>query len=178
MRVALLSAGPSLQASYGPVDPKLHKLRIGVNTAVNLYKCEWWACADSHRFIDIHNAGVIGKPQAFCIDAQRDRTICFEPDIAKKYKITGWDEVFAEVGASTSWMSNTAPAALILAKWLGATEIDCYGVDMAGHLDTTGKIDDSTHYRNEQRWNMERQIWTLIVQWLAERGTKVTRHGV
>ena len=173
MRAALLSAGPSLQHSFDPAA--LYDLRIGVNTAVQFHKCDWWVCADSHRWIEIEAAGVKGKPKVFAIDTQRDRTICFAPDKAKKFKFTGWDEVFEATGASTSWMSNSAPAALILAHWLGAKEIDCYGVDMAGHLDATGIVDDSTRHRNETRWSLERGIWTLMVDWLAQRGTKVTR---
>lgn len=176
MRVALLSAGPSLRKSYDPAAH--HDLRIGVNTAVEFYPCDWWACADSHRWIDIAKRGVVGHPKVYAIDAQRDRTQGLEPKLFSKFDWTGWDEVFDAVGASRKWMNNTAPAALILAAWLGATEVECFGVDMAGDMDATGRRDDATHYRNEQRWQLERGIWTLIVQWLFERGTKVKRHGV
>lgn len=176
MRVALLSAGPSLHKSYDPAVPYDH--RIGVNTAVQFYPCDWWACADSHRWIEIFDAGVIGKPRVFQIDAQRDRTQCFEFAKFEQYQWTGWDEVFEAVGANPLWMSNTGPAALVLAAWLGATEIHCFGVDMAGHLDVTEVIDDSTRHRNPPRWEKERKAWDEIVAWLTDRGVKVYRNGI
>lgn len=174
MRAALLSAGPSLVRTYDP-DAK-YDLRIGVNTAVQKFACDWWSVADGHRFIEIDGDGtVIGKPDVWMIDAQHLHVQCYAADRYKAYRFHGWDATFDEVGASRSWANASAPCALILARSLGATEVDCYGVDMAGGLDVSGKIDGSTHYRNEKRWELERGLWHLIVEWLQNRGTTVRR---
>jgi hypothetical protein len=172
MKVALLSAGPSLRKSFDPAVP--YKLRIGVNTAVQFHKCDWWVCADSHRVEEIESK-VIGKPKLFMVDGQRDQ---MDGDCRKRWKITGWREVTAEIGASMSWLNNSGPAALLLAKWLGATHVDCYGVDMAGGLDATMEQTPSSKYRNDQRWALEKSFWHLISQWVSERGMTVNRIGV
>jgi len=182
MKVALLSAGPSLQASYGPAVHD-HDLTIGVNTAVQFFPCDWWACADRHRFVEIDKYGVktIGKkkklPKLFMIDAQLHDARCYEANQIDRYDVTGWNDVYEATGASKAWADRTATSALILAKHLGATELDVFGVDMDGHLDCTREITDSTKYREPTRWLLERQMWTLIRGWIEARGVKVSIHA-
>lgn len=176
MNVALLSAGPSLSSSYGPADQAAFDIRIGVNTAVTLFPCDWWVCADTHRFVQIVNGEEgdrkpIGKPRLAMIDGQIHNAQAMHADLINQWQVTGWDQVFRESGADKSRANNSGPAGLVLAKWLGATSIDCFGVDMVGNTDAVGR---PCKYRVDGRWIKEREDWQAFVKWL---GIPVTIHG-
>ena len=81
------------------------------------------------------------------------------------------------------WTTYSSTAALMLAGELGATRIDCYGVDMgeSGRGSTTHNWDGSaepTADRTESRWERERRAWSALADILAGRGVEVVRHTV
>ncbi|QNN23523.1 hypothetical protein HED60_14980 [Planctomycetales bacterium ZRK34] len=177
MRVALLSAGPSLRGSFAPVaaamdlpGPRKHHapgarpydLVIGVNTAVEYFACDWWSCADAHRFEEI-KPNCIRRPSLFMLAPERDKLMRRCPEQLAEHDVVGWDEIFAKVDADPKWQNWSAPSALVLARHLGARSIDCYGVDLVGGVDCTGK---ACCHRNPGRWEREAELWQTIVNWL------------
>jgi hypothetical protein len=64
-----------------------------------------------------------------------------------------------------SWMVFSSTAALVLAKHLGATEIQCFGIYT---------INNPTPIAGEDaRWIAERRIWNQVVNWLDVPVVKV-----
>ena len=169
MRVALLSAGPSLSSSFHP-DAAPHDVRIGVNTAASLFACDWWSCADQHRFAEIEP---VGTPRLFTIDAEYHKMQSRNGDKVAKFEVQGWKSVFADVSAPSIWQNFSATSALVLARWLGATHLDVYGVDMTGVTCCAGET--MAPQRKQSRWERERDLWAEIVNWLP---FPVVRHGV
>lgn len=170
MRIALLSAGPSLLAAADPGADC--QIRIGVNTAASLHACDWWSCADAHRIEEIDP---IGSPRLFTMGPEYDKALARCSDKAKRFEVLLWDQVFHETGASPKWQNWSATSALVLGKWLGATAIDCYGVDMAGVTCCAGGV--MAPERRPQRWERERALWRTIVKWLSKQGTQVIIHA-
>mgnify|MGYP001211625051 CR=1 FL=1 len=54
MRIALLSAGPSLNR-FDESEP--YDLRIAVNTAAARHRCDWWSVGDHRPYLDIDALG-------------------------------------------------------------------------------------------------------------------------
>ncbi|MFI4862426.1 MAG: hypothetical protein ACIAXF_17305, partial [Phycisphaerales bacterium JB063] len=55
MKIALLSAGPSLRQTFNP-DAKFD-LRVGVNRAAGAFHCDWWSCGDGQTFLEHEPVG-------------------------------------------------------------------------------------------------------------------------
>lgn len=169
MRAVLLSAGPRSLGLYPGAEA--FDMVVAVNTAATLHRCDWWACADHDRFEYIEP---LNEAPLLMMDGERDKCLarCAEK-IGRHPRVLGFTQLEAETSPPPSCMSNTAPAALVLLKWLGAASIDVYGADMAGETDCTGT---KTQHRNPARWTKELAAWTAIAHWLAEEGITVRRH--
>lgn len=172
MKVALLSAGPSLTESYGE-NASPYDLVIGVNTAAALFDCDWWSVGDADRFEEITP---IGKPKVFMIGAERDKVLR-SPHAARLegVEVEEWQTAMDETGitgvklACPNW---SATAALIFCRFLGVKAIDVFGVDLHGKADITGK---ETVWRCSSRWDRERVEWAFLVKWLTDAGIEVER---
>lgn len=175
MRAVLLSAGPITLGRFDPEQPGRCGLRIGVNTAATKYACDWWVCADQDRFATITP---LGTPALFTMTPERDKMRTFNQDkLAIHPRVATFDEArcdleAAGVGPPPGSMRWSCPSALILARWLGVSELFCYGVDMDGDCDCTGQ---STIHRNPKRWSEEKAVWDKLVVWGLHLGMTVTR---
>lgn len=171
MRTALLSAGPSLVKSYDASQP--YDLVVGVNTAAALYDCDWWSVADAHRFYEITPKN---NPSVFTIGPERDKILASDQAARlKSTNVTDWNTVKESVGliGTKVPMPNwSCTSALMLCKYLGATSVDVYGVDLSGERDVTG---EKTHHRNADRWKKELVEWDWLVEWMREAGVEVER---
>ena len=172
MKIAILSAGPSLIESYGG-NASPYDLILGVNTAAAMFECDWWSVGDADRFEEITP---IGNPDVFMIGAERDKV--YRSTLASRLdgvKVEEWQTAMDATGitgvrlACPNW---SATAALIFAKHLGATSIDVYGADMQGAADVTGK---ETVWRCSSRWDRERVEWAFLVKWLTDAGIEFNR---
>lgn len=170
MRVALLSAGPSLEHFDRTIRSECFSARIGVNTAAAKYPVDYWSVADQDRFAEIHP---IGFPAVFTMGPERDKMMAQNPHRIARHRVLVWKDIGRDVHAPNDGWRWSCTSALILARWLGATEIDCYGVDMTGAADVTGQ---TTIYRNPERWAEEQVLWAKLVRWLRAGGTVVRRH--
>lgn len=167
MKAALLCPGPSL-AEYRHGD---HAIIAGVNRAVSVAPCDFWVLLDDRPF---HSAAPIGEP---CIvtSGAIHRRLCRKQLIQATRPFIDRSQLVVE--SDMPWGRFSSTNALILLENLGATSIDCFGVDMAGTLDwdSFGHAQDK---RDEKRWNEEAGLWKNMTDYLASRGCEVTRMGV
>lgn len=166
MHVALVSCGPSAAA----FDPQRHPGPVvAVSKAARLFASDIWVCLDWPVFVRVADT-VQGFPRLYTLNATLNtirRRHC--PWAASACVV---DALACPVARFSLY---TGPAALVVAyAVLGATRIDCYGVDMEGTGDVTG---DPGEDRSETRWAKERAIWDGVTGWLASLGCDVVRHS-
>lgn len=178
MRVALLSNGPSLRAAWAARKGRFD-VTIGVNRAVSVFPCDYWAAGDWQCLVPGHEAYTvpIGKPKLYTMDSSNDHLAQHHPQALDNLGLVlRWWEVGIPLVPPDGWSTYTSPAALVLATHLGATVVEAFGVDMAGTSDCRG-IENGAG-RDLGRWMAERTIWDSCVQWLQSRGCRVIRHVV
>lgn len=167
MKAALLCPGPSV-ANYQPAD---HAMVAGVNRAVGIAPCDFWVFLDDRPF---YSAQPLGEPCLVTSGMIHRR-------LYRKQLITSarpfLDRARLPFEGDLPWGRFSSTNALVLLAALGATEIECFGVDMVGTLDW----DQHSHpqdKRDEKRWNEEAGLWQRLTQHLANEGCVVTRQGV
>lgn len=163
MHVTVLCPGPSLVRTFAGFGG----LTIGVNRAAIAYGCDWWAALDSPLIIDGEQPS--GSPRLFTSRETFDRLVRNRSPWADRMGAVADDLLPPE------WRIFTAPAALALAAYLGATRIDVYGADWTDAADFDGVTPTSD--RSTARWAREIPIWAAVVEWLGVRGTRVETHG-
>lgn len=161
MRVAILSAGPSLRKTWrGNFQ---YCATIAVNSALAVVKTDWLAAGDdvTLRRLGAHRPLVGGWTME---DVART-----PPDGWRGVRLLPWNYLPGWVGLDrpANWSIQAAVAG---AYSLGATIIDVYGHDMAGELDVTGSTGDS---RGEERWQRERPDWAASRLWAANHGLTI-----
>jgi hypothetical protein len=193
MRVAILSCGESL----GLYPSVMHTadVVIGVNSAVEAYTCDIWCASDHNVFCDytphppfpwgVFTSGPI-KRTFKEMHPETDELVTREipeDNFVGLTKARWWNKGdyefngfsgFAE-SSPDIWKRFTIGSALMLAYMLGSTEIVTFGCDMRGETDWKGEPGRRPSDRDADRWKLEREMWDLIVGWLAERGVEVER---
>lgn len=172
MRVALLSAGPSLSSTYPGIRAQ-HDLLIGVNRAVELYDCHWWSCGD---WQGVEMIRPIGRPRLFTMAPSADNLEARSTPAADyDGPIVRWDDVGDPLFPPHGWSTYSGPAALVLAVFLKAQDVDAYGVDLDGIGDCKGNAGEGG--RDAQRWIDERSTWVALTKWARDRHrVRVYRH--
>lgn len=178
MRVALLSGGPSLTATWpqAVAARECFDLLIGVNGAATLYPVHWWSVGDwqtiyQHKMVPL--AGEWGLPSIWTMTPTADRIEDHGrlPWMAG-VRIKHWGQAKASANHPQGWSTWSATAALVLACELGAKSIDMFGVDMAGTGDCLVPVSAG---HNERRWERERKVWLSTLDWL-HRQNVAARH--
>lgn len=160
MRAALLSLGPSLARLY---EPPPANILIGVKKAAKAFRCDWACVLDSPSLLLLDTA-FAGRPRLLTRRAYRP----------KYTQRDGLDVEAFDGFCPVRHDDYTACAALVLAGYLGATTIDCYGVDWTDAPDFDGETPPEVN-RTPTRWARERAQWDGIVTWLHGRGAEVRR---
>lgn len=167
MNIALVSCGPSASAfsasdHEGPI--------IAVSRKAKEVRADIWACFDLPVVLQIQ-ADVIGSPRMFTIYntfeslQRRQSKWCNRAMLAESFECP-----------VPQWALFTAPACLVLAAAMGATRIECWGVDMSGDGDSTGGATGNPDVvRTEARWERERAIWAGVEAWVKGKGVEVRR---
>lgn len=200
MKVALLSQGPSLEKTWP--GPERYDVVVGVNLTAFRWPCDWWALADADAYrrwrlgtkdrnenpltllgdprFFLHR-GVIGDlrnhvhdPTAGAIDSQwliDLPKVKFHDEAALPAPILE-SLPRSSLSPAVRWNHYGGPTGLVCAFQSGASEIDCYGVDLAGVTDFLG---GPNHTRNEARWAQEWLTWTKLVDGMAKFGVTVRR---
>ena len=182
-RIALLSHGPSAEL-YDRADKNIFDIVIGVNTTVTRWKCDWWCFGDWGTFAQLaghapDRGTVIGRPSIFIPQVLETQLKAYAPDAVSQ--LDGSDRFYhrsvhfpALPQNCRPWDSWSGTSALGLAWFLGATDIDAFGVDMGGNRDHRGGQNIT---RTEQRWQDERMVWSAMVALLAMHKVRVRRAG-
>lgn len=163
MKIALLSCGPSLRL-WEAACHRDHDIVVGVNRAVARFACDWWSVGDAEGFAAVRP---IGSPHIWTHADTLTRIRKENPTRAAEHEAALYrrDE-------RDRWSIFSATSALMLAPRLGATAVDCYGVDMVGSADWDGTERGN---RGEDRWSRERIAWADAVKLLADAGVSVRR---
>lgn len=167
-RIALLSAGPKSLSLFKDSDN--YDIRIGINSAVTKYQCDWWSCGDAYRFEEIEE---LGCPKLFMLGPEIDKVRAHQPERIEGRSVEAWEDVGYRVAAPDKWTTWSVIAGIVLARWLNATSLDVFGHDMVGEIDCTG---ERSRFRNAGRWEKERLMWLKMLQW--SQISKVTVHNV
>ena len=170
MRTAILCPGPSLLESFS--DEMQYDARIGVNRAVNVFRCDYWASLDERTF---EIAEPIGHPIWLCDKAMYQAT-CDKHEPARAFPHHAVEDIRTPRDP-LCWHWYTFPASLVWAYEIGATSIDVYGCDWTDAPDFDGGSFPS-HHRTARRWEREAGVVCGIVEWLAGKGVPVYRQSV
>jgi hypothetical protein len=171
VKIALLSAGPSLKQTFDP-DAKFD-LRIGVNRAVGTYHCDWWACGDGQTF---REHVPIGYPVVFTM-SHTDGQLRAKDTLERldKHRVLTWGDFARQddgAGLPPCWTNWSITAGLTLAVCLKAREVHVYGHDMAGVTDVSGRRLD----KRAENWKRVGRDWLTMVGWAKDRGVLVREH--
>lgn len=172
MKAILLCPGPSL-ANYKPPVVK-SDLIVGVNRAAIGFKCDVWCCGDAPCAED-NWYKVIGQPKWLTLGDTQGA-------LASRNKIWPAETILYE--SFEQWCSywqiwrqkceTTASWGLLYCAYVGATEIECHGVDWKGNKDWDGH--DYGNNRSDLRWKEESELWQqALMPWLSAHGVSVVR---
>lgn len=173
MKIAVICPGPSLSL-FNRTD---EALVIGVNRAVLAVACDYWSFRDLHTFdwcVEAPPPGILGKPIiATYFEMARD--------VRKKRQGNDWqffntEDVEPRSCTAWRWSAWSSHAALATAVHLGATLIECYGMDWAGVSDFDGFHHVKQKSRgNNRRWKNEADTFGRVTGILAQRGVELRR---
>lgn len=182
-RIAILSSGPSL-LKFDPSER--FDLRIGVNRAATVHACDWWVAGDEQAIWrhtkdpDAERQGlVIGRPGVFTLSPAWAAIMHGDKALFDSFREWfNWDSDRARaICPPPQWDQWSAGAAIILAAHCGATELHIFGMDMAGSVDFAGFNDPGGSRYNPPRWETERKIMPVLLDWIAGRGCRVVNRS-
>jgi hypothetical protein len=161
MKVAILSAGPSLKATWRGNGG--YFWTVAVNQALIVERTDWLAAGDRPTLAQL------GDRRPF-IGVWTMRHVIDEG-------VPGWEKVrLIPFNDMPGWRGLSRPAnwsiqaALAGAYGLGATHIDVYGHDMSGDLDVSGRSGED---RSPGRWERERADWESSVEWMLAHNVSI-----
>ncbi len=156
MNIAILGAAPHITACWrGRAG---FDVLIGINRAAASIPCDFWCFGDMETPLTVTP---LGSPRwATNENAARRLT---KRGIAVPADALLWESL-SSPGLAANWPVFSATAALVLARELGATRIECFGV-----------VDAEPPVNEAPRWAIERRIWNEVVAWLTRQGIPVTR---
>lgn len=173
-KIAVLCPGPSLRTF--PAVRHRYDLRIGVNRAVGHVPCDYWVMLDAPVF---ERVCPLGFPRVMSPMSQW-REVLGKASLsaaARKHQHMVPESVRASLPREVvRWESWSSTAAVALAYHMGATRIDCYGMDWEGKADFDGAT-HPTDCRDADRWRRERKCFIEMRVALGQRGVKLARIG-
>jgi len=177
MKIALLAPGPSLTQ----FADREGYLRIAVNRAALLYEARYCVLLDANAAAMLFRDGGPKRkpgerPTMVSLPDQRIRMerICPESASFPFLAVSEIDFPRYDGARRLGWAGWSATTALALAGSLGATQIDCWGVDRTGVEDFDG-FTDPLNYRTSDRWRREEADWNDLVRLLETRRIAVRR---
>lgn len=133
MRVAVLASGPGLVGTWHPGEA--FDAVIAVNVAATLFPCDWWVAGDGPSFDRFQP---IAPPRVGVVtDALTYKRTPWWREAGDRLRVQRWCDFRAPFG-SGQWHTSGPTAVGFAALILGATEVHCYGMDMAGAFDLDG----------------------------------------
>jgi hypothetical protein len=144
---------------------------IAINRAAAARPCTHWCILDAESYDDI---APIGEPVIITTRKQWDRLTAAHGDIAGREHILHTEISDAPPARKLGWKEFSALTAIVAAASKGATQIDVYGMDLAGDADYDGVRLDR-HRRDDVRWAQEKRLFDNLAEWYGRRGVIVTR---
>lgn len=171
MRAAILSAGPSLTKTFDPDIP--YNIKLAVNSAVELVFCTHWIFIDQKAFryfMPLNDARPI-----ICTSTTAHDNLMADDGYRQRYTEHRCIDIKKGIEyPPQNYTTFTVLAAMCAAAHLGATSIDMYGDDKAGHIDCRGIKHGN---RGDDRWNFESEILHHdVMPWLKARKIAVEWH--
>lgn len=175
---AIICPGPS-HSLYPGADN--YDVIVGVNGAASVYVCDWWCFCDYDQYA---NQVAQGCPALFIKDSVRDEMMKHRPDLVGAFdteltvphSAVQWSDhawIMNGVQMTCRWNSFSGLAALGLMEYLGVRRADVYGADMAGTTDMHGV--EKANDRRPERWEIERELWQVLVGRLLKEDITVQR---
>lgn len=130
---------------------------------------DWWSCGDLLTFGRIY-PGLSYAPLIWTHTETMQRIIA-------RFGWLDGQTYHRSEEAPQRWSMYSATAALMLAKRLGATVVECWGVDMRDELNWDGTAEPTAN-RSPERWACERIVWEKTRNVLEEAGIEVVRREV
>ena len=162
--VAILCPGLSL--NQFAQKPGEYDVLIGVNRAVGFKPCDFWVMLDYEAFA---RSEPIGRPTIVTRGGIYRAIVRAFPEAQKHPFINA---KFYDGPIALRWKAFSSTTALMFAVDLGATRIDCFGMDCEGLSDWDGTPHAG---RGPERWERELKLWDGLVRWLANRNVEVSR---
>lgn len=174
MRIAILCPGPSL-LRWSEFD---EEILIGVNRAPAILepagiRCHWWVFSDWKLLVP--EPGIQKQPSyrtrvlmGDSVEPHAQQRSLFLPASYTLYR-----DLY-DICPYKPWTIYTVTASMMLAKWLGAAEINCYGCDHTNEPDADG-VNLDGNKRDADRWKEEGVIRSKVIEWLVSEGVTVNR---
>jgi hypothetical protein len=186
MKIAILCPGPSLPLFEGR-GPDYSQV-LAINRACLLFPADFWVMLDGDAFRS--GAEVMQRPSwppdrlpvlvsfadqhaARCHRWSEARRLPFIP-VEYDWLPHDWEPAPGAPKQPLLWDTFSATTALVLAKRLGAVQVDVYGADQAGPADWDGYT-HADYARAEDRWTRERDLWRDLVKYFAGVGMTIRR---
>ena len=176
MKAFVLCPGPSLRHYRPSMHAGVLQTRIGVNRVPTRTPCHWWVFIDGEIYLE-HADSLVSEVQIFTSKgAARKITDAGRHDeFWRREPLLVEDENLPLPYTELGWAVFSSTAAMMLAAHLGASEIECHGVDMEGSLDWDGHTCDRNN-RTPDRWEREAVQWQKVTSWITgSRGIEVVR---
>lgn len=185
MRVALISAGPSVLHTFDPT--KRYDLRIAVNSAAAVFHCDWWVCGDGQTFERIVNHpehDVVGVPAILTLD-RADRGFRSSGKVAMRHarhRVEDWGFVRDGVHPDNGAQNWSVTMALALAVQQGGREVHVFGhyhPDQAEPLDADCigfKLASRPEKFTTKRPTNVPTDWATTKSWAQRQGVTITEH--
>jgi len=163
---AVLAAAPSLESTWVP-GARHFDVVLAVNVAATLYPCDWWVAGDPEAFDRF--APIAPPARGVVTDALNYRRASWWKSTPGQ--VRRWCDFRAPFG-SGQWHTSGPVAVGFAAMTLSASEVHCYGMDLAGTFDLDGTPSCSAGGA-DHRWRTEAAELAAIV---AATRVRVVRH--
>lgn len=163
MRIAILSAGPSLKRTWrGNFQ---YSYTIAVNSALAWTRTDWLCAGDRDTLIRL------GEHRPFVGVWTMADVVETPPPGWERARLIGFNHFQGWKGLARpgTW---SIQAAIAGAYEIGSTVVDVYGHDMAGDHDVIGRAGAD---RSEERWERERLDWQASLDWASSHGLTINR---
>ncbi len=173
MKALILCPGPSLRAYLA--NPVGGDVVIAVNRAAEAVAADWLCAIDADALLGFRPEG---RPRIFTTAQSMTRFRSEQPGRASKFSMLSFEALYHQLAIPRAprWDMFSATAALVLAHWLGASEIEIFGCDWRGENDWDGTPPGRPGSRSISRWKSEQHKFHHIASALSRLGCTIRRH--
>lgn len=166
MNAAILARGPSIWRTWSVVDRSDYAQVITINTACNVFACDWVVACDGYTYQAIKYMPRFGR--VFRSDLSRNDELPEWPGLRTidARRVGGGGELSYPAGVVGEFSIETA--IIFALDVLLCDRVDLYGVDLGGDC-RTGEIPGIRVNDNAGRWDKERKALDVITSHYGDR---------